>query len=193
MQTNPPQQAHIYSGAVPMVAASKLDRLARLLNSSAFIFTTLVASFIAAGVCVADTFCPCGECQTCPQCRWVEETVMKTVVSHRCRMVPAKKEVKKTIYECKEIPFCLHKLPCLHHGDCDCACADCEACPRYKKVLLKKEVVDHVICGAKCEVEEIVTQVPCTVRRCIPCNVHYNCAPATGAPQAPPAPIGRKR
>jgi hypothetical protein len=140
----------------------------------------------------------CAECQQCPNCQWVEEIVMQDCVTHRCKMVPHKKEVKKTVYECKEVPFCLHKLS-HHHHDCGC-CPECESCPRYKTVLLKKEVVDHVVCGTKCEVEEVVTKVPVKVRRCIPCGSHGACnlapitapyGPPTSAPtfDLPPAPV----
>lgn len=101
----------------------------------------------------------------CPYCEG--KIVYQEVVSHRCKLVPDKKQIKKTVYEVKEVPFCLHKLPplCLHHhGDCcdECQCRECD-CPRYKKVLLKKEIVCEEICTTKCVVEEFVERVPCRV------------------------------
>jgi hypothetical protein len=114
----------------------------------------------------------------CPQ----EEVVYHDVLSHRCKLVPETKQIKKTVYEVQEVPFCLKRLPPLfshHQHDCceDCAmCAEC-ACPRYKKVLVKKEVVCKEICGSKCVVEEFVERVPC--RSCsAPC-------PTCGTPCAP--------
>lgn len=59
----------------------------------------------------------------------------------------------------------LHKLPplhLLHHRDCCDECVECD-CPRYKKVLLKKEIVCDEICTTKCVVEEFIERVPCRV------------------------------
>jgi hypothetical protein len=87
-------------------------------------------------------------------------------VTHSCQLVPDKKQIKKTVYEVQEVPYCLKKLPplwslfCHHHG-CDCeVCPDCQ-CPRYKKVLVKKEIVCKEICTTKCVVQEHVERVPC--------------------------------
>jgi hypothetical protein len=76
-------------------------------------------------------------------------------VHHECKLVPETKQIKKTVYEVREIPFCLHKLPPLlgHHGGCCDACREC-GCVRYKKVLFKKEVVCEEICTTRCVVEE---------------------------------------
>ena len=85
----------------------------------------------------------------CPHCE--EQFVQKDVVRHECQLVPEKKPIKKTVYEVKEVPFCLHKLPPLlgHHRQyCD-ACREC-GCVRYKKVLVKKEVVVGEICTTRC-------------------------------------------
>jgi hypothetical protein len=93
------------------------------------------------------------------------------VVCHHCRLVPETKQIKKVVYEVQEVPFCLKKLPPLlslfHHRGCDCdQCAECD-CPRYKKVLVKKEVVCCEVCASKCVVEEHVERVLC--RDCPPC------------------------
>jgi hypothetical protein len=79
-------------------------------------------------------------------------------VTHCCVLVPEVKQIKKTVYEVHEVPYCVKKLPpllsLLHHRGCDCQmCAECQ-CPRYKKVLVKKEVVCKEICTTKCVVRE---------------------------------------
>jgi hypothetical protein len=78
-------------------------------------------------------------------------------VVHSCRLVPEVKPIKKTVYEVQEVPYCLKKLPPLwtllrHRGCCE-TCEECE-CPRYRKVLVKKEVVCGEVCTTKCVVEE---------------------------------------
>jgi hypothetical protein len=113
-----------------------------------------------------------------------EQIVYQDVVCHRCKLVPDTKQIKKTVYEVKEVPFCLKKLPPLlgHHSDCcDCAmCAEC-SCPRYKKVLVKKEIVCQEICTSKCIIEEYIERVPCKV--CAPCPQYTaSDAGATGQP-----------
>jgi len=94
-----------------------------------------------------------------------QQVCYQDCVTHACKLVPDKKQIKKTVYEVQEVPFCLKKLPPLwslfHHHGCDCeVCAECQ-CPRYKKVLVKKEVVCKEICTSKCVVEEHVERVPC--------------------------------
>jgi len=79
-------------------------------------------------------------------------------VTHCCVLVPEVKQIKKTEYEVHEVPYCVKRLPpllsLLHHRGCDCQmCAECQ-CPRYKKVLVKKEVVCKEICTTKCVVQE---------------------------------------
>ena len=105
-------------------------------------------------------------------------------VTYRCKMVPDVKPIKKIVYECKEVPYCQHKLP--KFGHCDC-CPECKACPKFKKVLIKREIICGETCGTKCVVEEI--RNPC--RHCgnVPCDQ----APAAAGPQptnpAPPMPV----
>ena len=58
--------------------------------------------------------------QACPP----EKTVYQDVICHRCKLVPETKQIRKTVYEVQEVPFCLKKLPPLfgHHASgCDCA------------------------------------------------------------------------
>jgi hypothetical protein len=86
-------------------------------------------------------------------------------ITHSCRLVPEVKPIKKTVYEVREVPYCVKKLPplwaLLHHHGCDCeACAECD-CVRYKKVLVKKEVICGEICTSQCVVEQHIERVPC--------------------------------
>ena len=86
-------------------------------------------------------------------------------VTHSCQLVPAIKQIKKTVYEVQEVPYCVKKCPplwsLLHHRGCDCeACAPCD-CVRYKKVLVKREVVCEEVCTTKCVVQEHIQRVPC--------------------------------
>jgi len=104
----------------------------------------------------------------CPHCQIVEEIVYQDCISHVCRMVPDNRPIKKTVYECKDVPYCLHKLPKFGHEPCD-SCRECD-CVRYKKVLIKKEVVCGETRGTKCVTEEIITRVPVKVCRIIPCG-----------------------
>ena len=101
----------------------------------------------------------------CPHCRAREGVCYLEVVTHRCRLVEEKKPIKKTVYECREVPYCEQKLPRFLAGE---GCPECRECVKYKKVLVKKEVV----CGAtsrwKCIVEQVVHKVPCC-NRCQEC------------------------
>lgn len=101
----------------------------------------------------------------CPQCGAASECCYQQVVVHRCKLVPDNKPIKKIVYEVKEVPYCSHKLS--HCHDCDC-CAECKACPKYKRQLVKKEVVCGEKPGTKCVVEECVEFVamPCTKCGC---------------------------
>ncbi len=137
-------------------------------------------SFVSSLLCATTAFAASPEQAPCPHCQG--QIVYRDVISHRCKLVPDKKQIKKTVYEVKEVPFCLHKLPplhSLHHGDCAGDCAECD-CPRYKKVLLKKEIVCEEICTTKCVVEEFVERVPCRV--CCPDCPSCGKQPASVAP-----------
>lgn len=102
----------------------------------------------------------------CPHCQSTDGVLYKDVVEHRCKMVEDKKPIKKTVYECKEVPYCQHKAPKLFGSEC---CAECEGCARYKKVLVKKEVTCGEKCTTKCVIEEIVRKVPC----CKTCQAEF--------------------
>ncbi len=119
----------------------------------------------------------------CPKCQ--NGTCYQEVVTYRCKQMPDNKPVKKTVYECREVPYCEHKLPLLGHGEC---CPECEACPRFKKVLVKKEVVVGETCGTKCVPEKFVERIPVPCCRCgyaPPGAVH---PPAVAAELKPAAP-----
>ena len=136
----------------------------------------LIASAAACYVSAAEMF-PGHQCR-CPNCQVVEEIVYQDVVSHVCKLHPDKKQKKKTVYECKEVPYCVHKLTCpLKHDTCCEQCKECECCARYKKVLIKKEIVECEICTTKCVPEPVVQRVPVKVCRVIPCA---KCAAAAG-------------
>ena len=141
-------------------------------------------SLVISLLCATAAFAAGPEQAPCPHCEG--QIVYQDVVSHRCKLVPDKKQIKKTVYEVKEVPFCLHKLPhlCSHlHGDCCDECRECD-CPRYKKVLLKKEIVCEEICTTKCVIEEFVERVPCRV--CCPdCPSCQKGAPSVQAPLPP--------
>ncbi|WP_254512322.1 hypothetical protein [Anatilimnocola floriformis] len=146
----------------------------------------LLASIAAVYVSAAEMF-PGHHCG-CPHCQVVEEIVYQDVVTHVCKLHPDKKQKKKTVYECKEVPYCVHKLSCpLKHDTCCEQCKECECCARYKKVLIKKEIVVSEECTTKCVPEPVVQRVPVKVCRVIPCA---KCA-AAGAPctQCAPAPV----
>src|SRR5258706_14762230 len=58
-----------------------------------------------------------------------EQVGNQDCVTHSCKLVPETKQIKKTVYEVQEVPFCVKRLPPLlslfHHHGCD----DCVVCP----------------------------------------------------------------
>lgn len=116
------------------------------------------------------------------RCPMVEEMEWQDVVCHRCKLVEEKKPIKKTVYEVKEVPFCLTKLPkCGRCGHCD-ECRECE-CPRYKKVLIKKEITCGETCVIKCVPEEFIERK--LVKVCRPaCQCQAPCPNSVQAPGA---------
>lgn len=102
---------------------------------------------------------------------------------HRCVIQPAKKEIKKTVYETKLVPYCLPNPYC---GDCcrdDCnqPCPTCEKCVRWKKVVVKREIVVDTLCCYEC------VAVPCYAE-CEHTAVGLPPTPAdANTPPAPPA------
>lgn len=85
------------------------------------------------------------------------------VTQQRCKMVPETKPVKKTVYECKKVPYCEHSLSEFGHPGC---CPKCQNCAKYKTVLVKKEIK----CGEKTEMicvpEEVTVLVPVACPKC---------------------------
>lgn len=124
---------------------------------------TVAVALLLTGTLVAGH----GHHATCPKCQHTGPCGYKEVVVQRCRQVPDKKTKKKVVYECKEIPYCEHALGGFLHKDC---CPKCEECPRYKRVLRKKEVVEEEVCGTKCVVEDVVIRVPCCGHCQCPCS-----------------------
>ena len=150
--------------------------LRNILKYSAIVFTLAFVQWTQA----ADGNCACPSCHAADGCCYQDK------ISHRCVLVPDKKVIKKTVYECKELPYCLHRLPKV--GECDC-CPDCLACPRYKKVLIKREVVVAEICTTKCVIEEYVERVP---GRCCQCGhdpAGHGKETGETPPTAPPIPV----
>jgi hypothetical protein len=93
------------------------------------------------------------------------EPQYQACITHSCQLVPDVKPIKKIVYEVREEPYCVKKLPpllgLLHHRCGDCGqCDECQ-CVRYRKVLVKKEIVCGEICTTKCVVQEHVEHVPC--------------------------------
>ena len=122
------------------------------------ILCLLIIPIASLAVSAADMLRP-----RCPHCQTPSEYGYEDVVEHQCRLVEEKKPIKKTIYECKEVPYCQHLPQPLFSGGC---CVECQACPRYKKVLLKKEITVGEKCVTKCVVEEVIRKVP----RCKNCQ-----------------------
>jgi hypothetical protein len=119
-------------------------------------------------------------------CPMVETWEWQDVVCHRCKLVEDKKPIKKTVYEVKEVPFCLTKLPkCGHCGHCD-ECRECDSV-RYKRVLIKKEITCGETCSVKCIPEEFVER-----RQVKVCRPACQCQDPVQAPAAKvviPAPV----
>lgn len=102
-----------------------------------------------------------------------------------CQQITETKKIKKTVYTIKNVPFCLHQLPgLLHHG----CCPECECQPRFKKVLVKKEVVVCETCIHKCTP---VKAPPCEACLTQPANdTHAMPAPVYGI-QSPTPPVAQ--
>lgn len=127
--------------------------------------TTLVALvgavLVAASAAAESGILGGGSDGACPRCK--EGVCYQEVVTYRCKQTPDQKPIKKTVYECREVPYCQHKLPGLFHGEC---CPECEACPKFKKVLVKKEIVVGETSGTKCVPEKFVERLPVPCCRC---------------------------
>ncbi len=123
---------------------------------------------------------PCQNCHAGDGC-------YREVVTHRCVLVPDRKPIKKTVYECKDVPYCEHRLP--KFGHCDC-CPECAACPKYRRVLIKREIVVGEICTTKCVVEEVIERVPAPCCHCghVPYGDGNGSAQEIPGAPAPPTP-----
>lgn len=153
----------------------KTRRVGRDPTSFATTILALVGLVLVAASAAAESGILGGEAAGgCPRCQ--KGVCYQEVVTYRCKQVPDNKPIKKTVYECREVPYCQHKLPGLLHGAC---CPECEACPKFKKVLVKKEIVVGETCGTKCVPEKFVERIPVPCCRC-----GYT---PTGTPTVPPS------
>ncbi len=75
---------------------------------------------------------------------------------YTCQLLTEQKPIKKTVYECREVPFCLHQLP--KFGHCEC-CPEC-GCVRFKRVLVKKEIIVGYECVTKCVPQPLGKGIP---------------------------------
>lgn len=103
----------------------------------------------------------CNDC--CPACGCAEGGKCVEVTTHRCKMVPETKPIKKTVYECKKVPYCEHALGEFGHASC---CSKCQSCAKYKTVLIKKEIKCGEKCEMKCVTEEVKVMVPVACPKC---------------------------
>lgn len=79
---------------------------------------------------------------------------------YRCKIKTETKPIKKWVYECKLVPYCLHR-PSKPFATQDSGCCPaCEDCPRFKRVLIKREIVVGEKCETKCVPEEVPANCP---------------------------------
>ncbi|MBS0267129.1 MAG: hypothetical protein JSS02_34705, partial [Planctomycetes bacterium] len=72
-----------------------------------------------------------------------------------CKLAPEVKTVKRWVYSCKLVPYCRPNCPNpLQRWGENEKCTVCECCPRYKRVLIKREVIEKKE-TLKCVVEEV--------------------------------------
>lgn len=162
-------------------------------NRILFSLVAIAASLAALALRANDTFAP-------PPAQAPVQAQIKDgwsgCLDYSCKLVTEQKPIKKTVYECREVPFCLHELP--RFGHCE-SCPQC-GCVRFKKVLVKKEIVVGYECVTKCVPEALppcgpskgVVQPPAPVA-----DSYYNGGDVTNIPQAaipaPPIPAPAPR
>lgn len=94
-----------------------------------------------------------------------------------CRLKPVEKEVKKTVYSSKCVPYCQSRCSCWFPCFCHDFCLRCDK-PRYRRVLLKCEKVEK-----HCEMQCVLEYDPyCGLER--PAS---DKAPPAPAPESAPA------
>lgn len=169
-----------FKSGLPAGPSAATHRVRRDPTTLATGLLAVIGAALIAASAAADSNLLGDSANACPKCH--EGVCFKEVVTYRCKQVPDNKPIKKTVYECREVPYCLHKLPRLGHGGC---CLECEACPRFKKVLVKKEVVVGETCGTKCVPEKFVERVPVP---CCRCGYAPTGPVPTPAPSAEPKP-----
>lgn len=154
----------------------------KLLFAFAILASLIGLSYAVAADMLGGHDCDGGSHCHCPV---VEVWEWQDVVCHRCKLVEEKKPIKKTVYDVKEVPFCLTKPKCGHCGHCD-DCRECEHV-RYKRVLIKKEITCGETCVTRCVPEVFIERK--LVKVCRPaCQASAPCpAPVAGADV--PAPV----
>jgi len=90
-----------------------------------------LAALLAAGHAAAADAPP----QLYPQ---PEQVGYQDCVTHSCKLVPEVKQIKKTVYEVQEVPYCLKKLPPLWSLFCHHGCDDLRSLPRLPVPALQK-------------------------------------------------------
>lgn len=115
-----------------VLRARRCSRLLVIVGAMAMLGTTLAFQAGADGLSGnAPCACESGHCQ-CEYCG-----------ADHCCLVPETRTTKKWVYSTKLVPYCLTKCRNPLHGGhegCD-SCPKCESCVRYKRVLVKREVV----------------------------------------------------
>ncbi len=144
----------------------------------AFVAAMMTASHLFAdGILKGRHQAPCCDTTGCePGYMWVEEVCYREVERFECKTVPDVKKHKKTVYSCKEDPFCIKGgsggFSFLNlfkrHNDCCETCPSCDG-PFCRIKLIKKEVVCEEP-TTKCVVERVVDKVAYTVRKKVPCG-----------------------
>src|SRR5687767_15127282 len=81
---------------------------------------------------------PCGHCHSGHRC------ACESCESYECVKQPDHKTIKKVVYDVKCVPVCEHRPSKFLHCDC---CPVCQL--KFKKVLVKREVVVCEICTTK--------------------------------------------
>ncbi len=122
-------------------------------------FAILATTLVACGL----TTNASAQCCACPQCGCPDGCVLREVKRAYCHLEPETKPIKKTFYDTKRVPYCDHKLPPFLHHDC---CPQCAKCPKYKTVLVKKEVECGKETTMKCVAEEVTVTVAVPCYRC---------------------------
>ena len=146
------------------------------------IAATIIGLLGTFGLRASDTFAP-------PPVQAPGKDAWAVCDDYACQLVTEQKPIKKTVYECREVPFCLHELPKFGHHDC---CPQC-GCVRFKRVLVKREVIVGYECVTKCVPQPMGKPAPSKDVPQAPLDPAYfrgadlsSAAPVIPAPPLPP-------